>query len=490
MSILDETGRPTPAAVRLYDSQGAPLVPEGALELGGMGYLYEPGKLIGYADWTSSRLRSQAPNFGSNFLMARQRFPRMASCFVDGGFKISLPPGAFQLTVSRGYEYLPVEKMIVMQPDRDRHEIVQLARWVDMAARGWYSGDGHVHIERPGPEADPAVLLWAAAEDIHVANVLEAGDAKRTYYPQYAFRPAGTATDGDRVIAPGQEDPRSAYLGHTLHLNTAGMARDPDRYYLYAPIFERQRDRGGLSGFAHVGRRTWVFAVDRGLTLLAPRGLVDFAEIGQMGYIGVNLWYEFLNLGFRITAMAGSDVPWGGTIGHPRVYCHLGPGGFDVARWFEAVRRGHTFVTTGPMLEFTVNGLPPGSVLRLKQGETISIKAKARGGPPDTVPVELELVSFGRTLQKETGKLETEMSFPATHSLWITARCQTNREPLMDRPGFFAGAIAPPVFVEVDGRPCRDVDNLPELIQRRLDSLDAIQEWMRAGVKPGGMGNY
>ena len=48
----------------------------------------------------------------------------------------------------------------------------------------------------------------------------------------------------------------------------------------------RARQEGALSGFAHVGRQHWSFHAERGLSLLAPLGLVDFAEIAQMGYIG------------------------------------------------------------------------------------------------------------------------------------------------------------------------------------------------------------
>ena len=58
VSIGDaSTGKPTAAAVRLYDRQGRLEIPDSALDLGSMGYLYAAGALIHYADWTSPRAR-------------------------------------------------------------------------------------------------------------------------------------------------------------------------------------------------------------------------------------------------------------------------------------------------------------------------------------------------------------------------------------------------------------------------------------------------
>ncbi len=488
VSIRDASdGQPTAAAVRLHDSQGRLHIPDTALDLSAMGYLYAPGALIHYADWTSPRARSQDPFFGSSWF--RQQHPAATACFfVEGGFRIQLPAGRFRLIASKGLEYTPVEKVVELGEDR-REETLTLSRWVDMAERGWYSGDGHVHIERATAAADPSALLWAAAEDVRISNVLRMGDARGTYYPQYAFGPAGRASAGGRWLAPGQEDPRTRYLGHTLHLNLAAPVRTPATYYAYGEVFERVRRGGGLSGFAHAGRRRWSFQADRGLALLAPAGLVDFVEIAQMGYIGVNLWYEFLNLGFHLTAMAGSDVPWGGTIGTTRVYAYTGAK-FDPDRWFEAVRRGRTFVTTGPMLEFTVNGQLPGAVLKLAPGEAVRVGARAWGGRP----LKLKLVSFGQVLKEVSGDgaLETEFTLRARDSLWITALCETNAQPLMDMPGYFSGAVATPVYVEVDGQRGHDARRLDELVQSRLQSLDDVEKWLRSGgaVEAGASGGW
>lgn len=491
VSLRDENGRRVAAAVRLHDERGTLHVPGQALDLGDLGYLYANGALIHYADWTSTRVRSQYPHFGSSWF--RQQHPKDAACFfVEGEFRLDLAPGRYRLVASRGLEYAPaVREFTITAAPRTEH--VELVRWVDMAARGWYSGDGHVHAERMSPAASETVLRWAQAEDVRAVNVLLMGDARQTYYAQPAFGSAGHAEAGGTWIIPGQEDPRSRHLGHALHLALPAAVRDPAQYYAYRPAFERHHGRA-LSGFAHVGRRRWSLQAERGLTLMAPAGLVDFAEVAQMGYIGVNLWYEFLNLGFRLTAMAGNDVPWGGTIGGTRVYAFTGDD-FNPGSWVQAVRNGRTFVTTGPMLEFTVNGARPGSVLTLRRGARVHVKAHAWGQVAGARPVRLELVSLADVVKSAAGEgeLELETEMAADHSRWITAVAVTDREPLMDQPGFFRGAIATPVYIEVDGKPARDERHLSEFVARRMRCLEEIERWLDqggSGLDSGGPGGW
>ena len=54
-----------------------------------------------------------------------------------------------------------------------------LERFIDLPARGWYSGDNHIHMNYGGIfEATPqSLLLEADAEDLHVINDLVAASA-------------------------------------------------------------------------------------------------------------------------------------------------------------------------------------------------------------------------------------------------------------------------------------------------------------------------
>jgi hypothetical protein len=78
-------------------------------------------------------------------------------------------------------------------------------------------------------------------------------------------------------------------------------------------------------------------------------------------------WYRFLNCGYQVPAVGGTDKMSAGTpLGAVRTYARLAsdaPFGFDA--WADAVRSGRTFVTSGPLLELSVEGEGPGGQLRL-----------------------------------------------------------------------------------------------------------------------------
>jgi hypothetical protein len=184
-------------------------------------------------------------------------------------------------------------------------------------------------------------------------------------------------------------------------------------------VFDATRRQGGVAGYAHVNRE--LFTVRRDMSLNIPRGKVDFAEIAEFGNVKPDLYYEFLNIGFRLAAAGGSDVPWGGTAGDARTYVHTGSSRFTPDAWLAGLRQGHTFVTLGPMLEFTVEGKLPGDEVRMRKGETIAIRARVSAGYSNRPPGRIEVVGNGDVLRSsESG--EIEFTLLAGHSLWLAAR--------------------------------------------------------------------
>jgi hypothetical protein len=299
------------------------------------------------------------------------------------------------------------------------------------------------------------------------------GDAKETYFEQYGFGKEGRFAAGNYALAPGQEDPRTNVIGHTLQLNLQRPVRVPDRYYLYDLVFDDVHRQGGLTGYAHLYQPAGsAFYVRRDMALNVPAGRVDFAEICEFGDIGEDLYYEFLNMGFPLTAGAGSDVPWGNSIGTSRVYAYTGER-FTPGAWFAAVKAGHTFVTTGAMLEFTVNGQLPGSVIEAKPGDVLHIKAAASG---ETVPPRfLEVVSQGDVVRgTKSGSLD--FTLPVRDSMWIAARC--------------FGAHTTPVYVKVNGRRFWKRDQVDRLVARRLDALKDLEEQLSRDLPLTHQGNW
>jgi hypothetical protein len=252
------------------------------------------------------------------------------------------------------------------------------------------------------------------------------------------------------------------------------MVRDTDKYYLYDWVFDQVHAQGGLSGYAHVLSDS--FHVHRDMSMNVPRNKVDFVELMQFFNLGTDLYYEFLNAGFKITGSAGSDVPWGGTIGEVRLYAHVGNGQFTADRWFDAVQKGHTFVTDGPMLDFRVNDAWPGDQIDLKDNKPLKVRAKVFGSPEGIMPSKLEIVRNGeviKTIQPsdpQQTELAVEFEVEPDQGYWIAARAEGSDS---------TKAHTTPIYVVRPGLRFWKFEDIDNLINKRLASLDEIEELVK-----------
>lgn len=368
---------------------------------------------------------------------------------MGGGFEIDLPEGTYRLIAAKGPEYTPVDKTITVSPAGNNAVQVELRRWIDMSRRGWHSGDCHIHFARPDKSANEPLRIWTQAEDLRVGNVLRMGDGLGTYFEQYAFGRAGRFVGRGGILVPGQEDPRTNVLGHSMHLNIQQPVHDEKAYYLYGKMFDETHRQGGIAGYAHVYND--LFTVRRDMALNVPRGKVDFAEIAEFGSVKPELYSEFLNLGFRITAVGGSDAPWGGTA--------------DADEWYNGVLAGRTFATLGPILEFTVDGHPPGDDLECKPGQRLKIHAKALTGKGAAPIGCLQVIANGEVIREaDASGNEAVLDFdlPSERSLWLAARTRD--------------AHTSPLYITVNGRRHWKISDVPRLIAARERDLDEIQK--------------
>ena len=257
--------------------------------------------------------------------------------------------------------------------------------------------------------------------------------------------------------------------GHALAMNTTSLVRDPDRYYLYGWMFDRVHRQGGLTGYAHV-HRTYP-QLHRDMSINVPKNKVDFLELMQIGILGTNLYYEFLNLGFKLTAAAGSDMPFAGTVGEVRVYAYAREPA-DADSWFEAVRQGRTFVTNGPMLELEVGGAMPGGEVLVEKDRKVRVRARTWGHPERSRPSRLEIVRHGQVIRQvhpgHAGEHELRLSFEleAESGYWIAARAEGAD-----------GSRAHTTPVYVVRKPLRfwKYDQVEPLITTRLHSLAEVE---------------
>lgn len=381
--------------------------------------------------------------------------------YVAGTFTLNLPPGKYQLVLSKGPEFLNQTHTLTIESGKSLRKTYAMKRWIDMASRNWYSADDHIHIRR-SPRENEFLLNWIQAEDLNVGVLLKMGDFWETYYPQYAFGEKGNYQRGNYLLHSGQEDPRTPELGHTLSFGATAAVRYAEEYYYFDKVFDEIHRRGGLTGYAHQAE---TFHGYRGLTLDGLRGKVDMLEILQYCASSWPLrtehYYRMLDLGFPLTAVAGSDFPWCGhdhdgppehtaRIGNARFYTYLDEP-FTQAAWQKGVAEGRTFVSTGPILDLRVNGSRPGSRLELKKGEKLTVTLEAYGHAEQVPLSSLELVVHGQVLSRaapsEPGQSPAHLSLTFTldsvqQGMWIAARTFGASTQV---------AHTTPVYVTVDG---------------------------------------
>ncbi|MBN8823197.1 MULTISPECIES: CehA/McbA family metallohydrolase [unclassified Spirosoma] len=387
-----------------------------------------------------------------------------SSFYVPGRFQLSLPPGTYAVAISKGPEYLPQKHILTITAGKTVQKTLRLERWINMAAKGWYSTDGHIHLRR-SPRDNPYIACWLQAEDVHVGAFLRMGDFWETYYPQYAYGDKGVYQQGNYLLTSGQEDPRTSELGHVFALGAADRVRKSNRYYFFDEVFDKIHQLGGITGYAHQAE---TFHGYRGLTLDGLRGKVDAFELLQFCVdahpLHTQHYYHLLDLGIPLTATAGSDFPWCGQdhghgpvehssrIGNARFYTYLGADKkFTFSNWRDAVAAGHTFVSSGPILDLKVANAIPGDHLDLKKGASASITVHAYGDDRQVPLDTLELVShgnvIGRVTAQETGQsshhLSLQLTLPNLESgRWIAARCSA---------GTCRSAHTTPVYLTVNG---------------------------------------
>jgi hypothetical protein len=197
-----------------------------------------------------------------------------------------------------------------------------------------------------------------------------------------------------------------------------------------------------------------------------------FTERGWADF-GFQSYYALLNCGFRLRVTAGTASGVHPVqLGFGRVYVHL-PDGFHYDDWMRGLNAGRSFVTTGPMLEVTFNGQPPGH--RFQADSTVAatdvkISGTASGSNPlDRIEIivngELAKTAVPENRAAALGGFESSIdeSVRVESSSWIAVRC-FERHP----EGRLRFAHSNPMFVDVAGKPLRPRKDEAEYLAQRM----------------------
>jgi hypothetical protein len=392
--------------------------------------------------------------------------------------KLKLPIGTYKFVMERGPEYLVRTGHFTINNYADDRKTVDMKRFVDMAAEGWYAGDLDVY------RREPQLEQLMQAEDLYVAMLAAAKTTEK------AADQAVTRFDSTRFFAGrGGDDDLPLPFSWDLPLRVAANNLDS------VQVAHRHLLRDGVVDHEADGR---------------PRDRSTYPGVLGNGYWSTDIYYHLLNCGLRLPPSAGSGSGWEppkatrtaagarsqrptkpnvNPVGYNRIYAFV-EGELTWDKWWDALRAGRTMVTNGPLIRPSVDGHPPGHIFHAHTGQTVELEIGLSLQTRDKISY-LEVIKDGKTAHsarldqwKESGGKLPPLKF--NESGWFLIRA------VADDPATYRFAMTAPYYVQIGDQPrisrasaqffvdwCRERSKDNEL-GASMDALrSAVEYWTR-----------
>ena len=311
---------------------------------------------------------------------------------LPGKLMLKLPLGNYTFVLERGLEYLDQNGNFIINVFADDSKQIELRRFVDMAAEGWYSGD--LDIRRPASDVE----LLMQADDLHVGEVVTWGNEKSTGKEKSPTKETKASKDNlvtfdtnrcYQLLAGLESRSGSEIIYHRLSdpLKLAGA----DKQYpsLISSAIEAKKQKDAWIEIANPA--SWDMPTLVALKLAdsiqiagsrlcrekvvadegggKPRDKKKYPDPWDSALWSQEIFFRLLECGLRIppTAGSGSGVA-PNPVGYNRVYVNI-EGDFSYDAWWEGLREGRVFITNGPLMRASVEGQPPGHVFAAAKGE-------------------------------------------------------------------------------------------------------------------------
>ena len=400
---------------------------------------------------------------------------------TPGAFQIQLPPGRVTMDVVKGFEFHPAKTDATITAGEVTTISVRLTRLTDMAAKGWYNGSTHVHMNYAGNLHNTPVnlMMMSAAEDQDFVLNQVANKDNRILDHQH-FVPGGgphPASTADRVLHIGQEY-RPPFYGHVFMFQLERHLISPfltgyegtaveSLYPSNTDMLRKAKAQGATVGYVHAfGGNNDPLAQGlgggKGFIVDAALGTTDAVEWSNAGRSGFYPLYAVWNNGLRVTAVGGEDsissMHQSKLVGSARTYVHTGALGLDLDAFFEQLQKGHAFVSTGPMVELTINRRIAGEEVRLPAGGgEVEVSARIRSITPLTTA---SLVFNGEVVEQvalapDRMSADFTKTLAVTRSGWYHLRVEGAESERFPLDTSFAQAFTNPVWITVGGQPVR-----------------------------------
>ncbi|MBN1476165.1 CehA/McbA family metallohydrolase [Candidatus Sumerlaeota bacterium] len=329
----------------------------------------------------------------------------------EGRGVFEVPTGQYRMTISHGPEYESYQRDVIFISGRERRFHLTLERLIDSsgyvaADLGVLTSNSHSTMVSPIDRLRTAVcegLEFLVATDSQVVTDLSAtleGEGvdfpvtvqmgERFNAPEgsglghWSIFPlpsdlAGQSVFGDGDFASSRDLLRSLRSRFPDALITCLDPLSPD-----SPFMARGYTRD--EGSHRYTSLTPVSAEDMDFDLMEVFGDRDMDRLN----LSLELYHSLLHEGYRIQSTGSANSHFAGLeeIGYPRTYVAADdsdPSSIDPQEVFDSLRAGNLFVTTGPFIEFTVEGHPMGSMFLWEMGEPVEVDLRV------TCPVNIRL---------------------------------------------------------------------------------------------------
>ncbi len=394
------------------------------------------------------------------------------------GEAIALPPGEFEVTVTRGPEYrVQTKPLAVVAGKPDQKFEIQLERWIHPAKRSWFSGDHHVHAagcshyENPTEGVSPSDMMrHILGEDLNVGCVLTWGPC--WYTQKQYFEGKDSALSQSKYLMRYDIEVSGFPSSHAGHLCLLRLTEDDypgttlvEEWPSWTlPVLEWGKRQGGVVGYSHSGwglglpdfgpagnRLQYMpyrnpgraqarsgraaselpdYAVPpydgigaNEYIVAAPHGVCDFISAVDTPPIWeLNIWYHTLNCGLRTRISGETDFPciYGDKVGLGRIYVKLDDGQpLDFDQWVLGLKNGRSYCGDGMshLMDFTLDGVAvgePGS-----RGEISQLDLET----PGTVKVQVDAAALlAAEITPETERIRSSRLDAKPY--WHIERCR------------------------------------------------------------------
>lgn len=411
--------------------------------------------------------------------------------------EVLLPPGTYEVTVSRGYEFSVWEGQVTVTANTSTPLGVQLERLVQ--TQGWLSFDGHVHA---APSADSTVTMpdrirAAAADGLEIIGHTDheilydpAKDRPASGVGEFSASVPGeelTATTPEHMsvwgLPPSGDNPRGnpviwfakdvQQLYDEVHARGALVALNHPRNngcgYLCLIDWDRLQGKPTLTDPTVLGlpadATLWSWDMD---AVELINGLGNIFALGKDKKSGIwDDWMSWLNYGHKITPVASTDVHGDDGVGSPRTY-FVSPTDDPTEFAFEylrsAIKAGQVTLSAGAFALASVGGAGPGSTVTATAGQNgpeVLLDLDVQGIPPiDVQRVSIfvncdEVARLPATDPNGVQKLKTQYALAiAKDAHVVVAAFGTGPMPR----GFDGAdplrtprAVVAPIYIDADG---------------------------------------